>query len=132
VSTESNIIDEIVAKRGYLYPWQQYMAARDPDFLQRYEQLWDMIGDRAVHLDAATKQLILIGVVGALRDDVALKTQIGRGMRMGITADQILEALEVAFLPGGALTLVHGVKALIDVIDEVGGETRRAPAPNQA
>ena len=44
----------------------------------------------------------------------------------------ILEALEVAFVPGGALTLVHGVKALVDVIEEAGRDTYRDPAPSQA
>jgi alkylhydroperoxidase/carboxymuconolactone decarboxylase family protein YurZ len=121
MNNESNIeeiIQRIVAKRGYLYPWQQYMSEHDPDFLARYEELWDMIGSRATHIDAKTKQLILVGVVSSRLDDIALKTQIGRAFRMGINADEILETLQVAYLPSGALTLVHGVKILMDVIAE--------------
>ncbi len=117
-SNSEEIIQRIVAKRGYLYPWQQYMSEHDPDFLARYEELWDMIGARATHIDAKTKQLILVGVVSSRLDDVALKTQIGRAFRMGINADEILETLQVAYLPSGALTLVHGVKILMDVIAE--------------
>ena len=118
LSNNEEIIQRIVAKRGYLYPWQQYMSEHDPDFLVRYEELWDMIGSRATHIDAKTKQLILVGVVSSRLDDIALKTQIGRAFRMGINADEILETLQVAYLPSGALTLVHGVKILMDVIAE--------------
>lgn len=122
-SRNDDIIKEIVAKRGYLYPWQQYMSEHDPDFLRRYEDLWDMIGARATHIDAKTKQLVLIGVVSSRLDDVALKTQIGRGLRMGITSDEILEVLQVAYLPSGALTLVHGVKVLMDAVAEFASST---------
>jgi len=109
-------IDEIRAKRGYLYPWQEHMAEHDPDFLSSYEDLWDMIGARAVHIPEQTKQLILVAVVASQKDDIAMRTQMRRALRMGISQEEILEALQVAFLPTGALTLVHGVKGLIDSI----------------
>jgi alkylhydroperoxidase/carboxymuconolactone decarboxylase family protein YurZ len=113
----NTIIEEIRAKRGYLYPWQEYMAEHDPEFLGRYEDLWDAIGARATHLTPETKQLILVGVVASRLDDVAMRTQIARALRMGISPDALLEALQVAYLPSGALTLVHGVKALMDCIE---------------
>jgi alkylhydroperoxidase/carboxymuconolactone decarboxylase family protein YurZ len=114
------LIEEIRAKRGYLYPWQEYMAEHDAEFLSRYEELWDSIGARATHLTAETKQLILVGVVASRLDDVAMRTQIARALRMGISPDAVLEALQVAYLPSGALTLVHGVKALMDCIEAEG------------
>lgn len=109
-------IDRIREKRGYLYPWQEYMAEHDPDFLSHYEDLWDMIGARAVHIPEQTKQLILVAVVASQKDDVAMRTQMRRALRMGVSPAEILEALQVAFLPTGALTLVHGVKGLMDSI----------------
>jgi alkylhydroperoxidase/carboxymuconolactone decarboxylase family protein YurZ len=117
------LIAEIEAKRGYIYPWQEYLAREDPDFVERYEALWDMIGARSLVLPASVKQLILIGVVCSRLDDVAMRTQIDRGLRMGITAQEIAEAIEVAFLPSGALTLVHGIKALVDGVAAQGTAT---------
>ncbi len=111
------LIATIREKRGYLYPWQDYLAREDPEFVEKYEDLWDTIGARSVVLTLQQKQLILIGVVCSRLDDVAMKTQIERGIRLGLSPMAIAEAIEVAFLPSGALTLVHGIKALRDAIE---------------
>jgi len=114
VKNEHDLVEEIRQKRGYVYPWQEYLAREDPTFVEAYERMWDTIGARSVVLDEKTKQLILIAVVCSRLDDVAMRTQIARGLRLGLTPTEIYEAIEVAFLPSGALTLVHGIKALVD------------------
>ncbi|HWP49644.1 MAG TPA: carboxymuconolactone decarboxylase family protein [Candidatus Limnocylindrales bacterium] len=116
------ILDEIKAKRGYLYPWQELLAKEDPDFIKNYEKMWDTIGARSVVLPQKIKQIILVAVLASKTDEVALRTQIKRAFSLGATKQELIEAIEVAFIPGGALTLVHGLKALLDVMQELGIE----------
>jgi alkylhydroperoxidase/carboxymuconolactone decarboxylase family protein YurZ len=116
------ILDEIKAKRGYLYPWQELLAKEDPDFIKNYEKMWDTIGARSVVLPQKIKQIILVAVLASKIDEVALRTQIKRAFSLGATKQELIEAIEVAFIPGGALTLVHGLKALLDVMQELGIE----------
>jgi len=116
------ILEEIKAKRGYLYPWQEFLAKEDPDFIINYEKMWDTVGARSVVLPQKIKQIILVAVLASKTDEVALRTQIKRAFSLGATKQELVEAIEVAFIPGGALTLVHGLKALLDVMQELGME----------
>ncbi len=113
------IMAEIRQKRGYLYPWQEFVAREDPEFIVNYEKMWDTIGSRSIVLPAKIKQIILVAVLAGLKDETAMRTQMRRAFRLGATKQELLEALEVAFIPGGALTLVHGCKVLAEVAAEV-------------
>ena len=112
------IMEDIRQKRGYLYPWQEFVAREDPEFIVNYEKMWDTIGARSVVLPLKFKQIILVAVLAALRDETAMRTQMRRALRLGATKQELTEALQVAFIPGGALTLVHGYKVLADVLAE--------------
>lgn len=112
------VMEDIRQKRGYLYPWQEFLAREDPEFIVNYEKMWDTIGARSVVLPAKFKQIILVAVLAALKDETAMRTQMRRAFRLGATKAELIEALQVAFIPGGALTLVHGYKILADVLAE--------------
>lgn len=112
------IVEEIKKKRGYIDPWQKFMAEEDMDFIRAYEEVYDKIGIRSVALPLKYKQLILIAVLCAQRDHASAKTQIKRALRLGATKEEVIEAIEMAYLPGGAPTLIHGIKALIDALKE--------------
>jgi alkylhydroperoxidase/carboxymuconolactone decarboxylase family protein YurZ len=117
-ASPDEIMEEIRQKRGYLYPWQEFLAREDPTFIVNYERMWDTIGARSVVLPLKLKQVILVAVLAALRDETAMRTQMRRAVRLGATKEELIEALEVAYIPGGALTLVHGFKVLAEVLAE--------------
>ena len=112
------LLEKMKKKRGYIEPWQEFMAEEDTDFIRAYEEVFDKIGVRSVALPIKYKLLILIGVLCAQRDQASAKTQIKRAFRLGATKEEIIEAIEMAYLPSGAPTLIHGIKALIDVLKE--------------
>jgi alkylhydroperoxidase/carboxymuconolactone decarboxylase family protein YurZ len=53
-----------------------------------------------------------------------IKDHVRRALRLGATKEEIVEVLQSAYFHTGALTLVHGMVALIDVLKEMEEETK--------
>ena len=53
-----------------------------------------------------------------------LKEHVRRALRLGATKEELTEVFQSAYFHTGALTLVHGMIALIDVLKEPGFATR--------
>ena len=89
------------------------LLARDhPEVVRAFSGLYEAIlGPRA--LDARTKQLIHIAVLGALRDAPAIRAQIPMALAAGATPAEIREALLVG-------TPAAGLANVLSVYAEVG------------
>jgi AhpD family alkylhydroperoxidase len=90
----------------------------DPDYFElSLSTGWGFFKDEPRHLDHITRQII-ISVFLAYRDRPGCYDQGKKGVMMGATYEQMLEAYEVGRLVGGGPVLRNGMKALKRMIDE--------------
>ena len=59
-----------------------------------------------------------------------IKDHVRRALRLGATKEELVEVFQSAYFHTGALTLVHGTVALIDVLKEL--EDEKKPAARAA
>ena len=59
-------------------------------------------------LTRKNKKLIAIGIAAAMRDDHALRAQLAGAQMVGVTAEEVEEALRVAFMLSGMPSYVYG------------------------
>ena len=84
----------------------------DPDFFEaRIDMGWGFFKDEPRHLDHITRMLIIFCYL-AYRRSVGCFHQGKKGVMMGATYEQMVEALEAAHAAGGGLTLHHGFGAI--------------------
>lgn len=105
-------------KRGYSPFWLRFMAEVDLEYLEAYNGLYEAVGARSVHLPQKFKELIAIAVLAVQREDFGLHSHLRRAFRLGLTKEEIVEALQAASFHTGAVTLVHGLKVLLEILEE--------------
>lgn len=107
-------------KRGYVYPSYRMLANSDPDFLEAYDKLYELVMLRKRRFPEKMKELFFLCAIAARSpgDTNAMKNHMKRALEKGATKNEILEALECAFFPGGALTLLYSINVLIDLVKE--------------
>lgn len=82
------------------------------DLVMKFEQhIWD---DGAI--TKQTKKLIAIAIAASLRDQHAVRAQLAGAAKLGLTKDEIEEALRIAFLLAGMPAYVYGRAQLDDVM----------------
>jgi AhpD family alkylhydroperoxidase len=105
------------------------MADVDIDFLEAYERIYELTAVRRGRLPAKVRELIVVVAVAINGYGPGIKDHIRRALRLGASKEEIVETLQSAYFHTGALTLVHGLVALIEVLKEDGEAkkgTRRA------
>ena len=114
------LLEYMMKKRGYVYPSYRVLADEDPDFLKAYDRLYELVMLRKRKFPEKMKELFFLCAIAARSpgDTNAMKNHMKRAMEKGATKDEILEALECAFFPGGALSLLYGINLLIDLAKE--------------
>ncbi len=81
------------------------------NLVMRFEQhIWD-----DGELTKKTKKLIAIAIAAALRDQHAVRAQLAGAKNLGVTKEEIEEALRVTFLLSGMPAYVYG-KAQLDEV----------------
>ena len=75
------------------------------------QHIWD---DGA--LSRKTKKILAIAIAAALRDQHAVKAQLAGAKRLGVTPDEIEEALRVTFLLSGMPAYVYGRAAMEEIM----------------
>ena len=115
-------------RRGFVPYWLRLMAGVDVDFLEAYERVYELTAVREGALPAKFRELIVVAAVAIGGYGPGLKDHIRRALRLGATKEEIVEVFQSAYFHTGALTLVHGMIALIDVLKE----EQPSPAPKQS
>lgn len=105
-------------KRGYSPFWLDYMAAKDFEYLAGYEEHFEAIFDRETPLSPKFKELIVLAALAVEREDFGLHSHIRRAFALGASEAEIVNTFQVASWHTGALTLVHGMKVLLEIIEE--------------
>ena len=106
-------------RRGFVPYWLRFMAEVDVDFLEAYERIYELTAVRKGKLEPKVREMIVCAAVaigGGYQP--GLKEHVRRALRLGASKRELTEAFQSAYFHTGALTLVHGMIALIDVLKE--------------
>jgi 4-carboxymuconolactone decarboxylase len=88
-----------------------------PEMYGMVEALDQMIWADGV-LSRKDKKILAIAIAAALRDQHAVKAQLAGASNLGVTKDEIEEALRVTFLLAGMPAYVYGRTALDEIMKE--------------
>lgn len=110
-------IDKIARARGYVLPYHKLMANADLPVLKAANNLVAAAYTDQRHLSRATKELIFINSLTALR---APKGQIASHIRvaldLGVSAIEILEAIEIVLPEAGIVAFQHGFEIWAEIV----------------
>lgn len=115
--TKREVLAKIKERRGYLLPGDEYLAEKDPLYLQ----LQDNLIQGALKTKALPewlKELMWACLELTRVNEVGAKIHIKKAFEAGATEAQVLEAIEVA----GSIypqDIFPGTKALVEVLEEM-------------
>ncbi len=113
-------------RRGFVPYWLRTMAEVDVDFLEAYERIYELTAVRKGKLPPKVREMIVVAAVSIGGYLPGIKDHVRRALRLGATKEELVEVFQSAYFHTGALTLVHGMVALIDVLKEVEDEKKPA------
>lgn len=101
----------------------EVIAKLDPDYFEKLKGLYvDGTFGRDGALPRKTKELIMVGICCALNRPRGVRLHTERALTCGATPREILEAAEVAAIPGGMPGLWLGVETLQEILKSRGQE----------
>ncbi|MBI2320289.1 MAG: carboxymuconolactone decarboxylase family protein [Betaproteobacteria bacterium] len=99
------------------------VAKLDPEYFEKLKGLYvDGTFGRQGALPRKTKELIMVGITCALGRARGVRLHSQRALTLGATPREVLEAIEVAAIPGGMPGLWLGVETLEEILKERGQE----------
>lgn len=103
-----------------------YGVNLDPDFFEPYAQFaWEFFGDKPRYLDPIRREMIMLMILAfqGRREEVYSHTK--KAMKLGATAEQLLEAFQVVGGGGGgSRVLMEGLRALRRIHEERQGKPK--------
>lgn len=113
-----NLKEAMKKERGYVYPQWEYVAEKDVDFTEAYNNLYNSALRDGKALPAKTRELIAIALLAYRGLDNAVYEHAKRALRLGATKQELLEAVETSIVPGGAPTFSTGLAALMRIEED--------------
>lgn len=111
-------IDEMARKRGYVLDYHKLMAKADFPVLEAANNLVSAAYLAPRRLDAKTKELLFILSLTVMRASRGhIKSHISVALELGLTPEEILEAIEIALPEAGVVAFQEGVAAWAEVVD---------------
>ena len=99
------------------------IAKLDPEYFEKLKGLYvDGTFGREGALPRKTKELIMVGICCALNRPRGVKLHSERALTLGAAPREVLEAVEVAAIPGGMPGLWLGVETLDEILKTKGIE----------
>jgi alkylhydroperoxidase/carboxymuconolactone decarboxylase family protein YurZ len=103
---------QVAKDRGYHFSTFEWLAKHDPDFDRvRLEMVKATYTRKDGALPPKYRELIACGVL-AFRTYPSLKLHLARALREGASVAEVIQALEMASIPGGMATLHFGIDQL--------------------
>jgi alkylhydroperoxidase/carboxymuconolactone decarboxylase family protein YurZ len=101
----------------------EIIAKLDPEYFEKLKGLYvDGTFGRDGALSRKTKELIMVGITCALNRPRGVRLHSERALSLGASPKEVLEAAEVAAIPGGMPGLWLGVETLQDILKTKGIE----------
>lgn len=95
----------------------EVVARLDPEYFEKLKGLYvEATFERDGALSRKTKELIMVGITCALRVPRGIRIHSQRAMALGATVQEVMEAMEVAAIPGGMPGLWLGVEILEEIL----------------
>jgi alkylhydroperoxidase/carboxymuconolactone decarboxylase family protein YurZ len=95
----------------------------DPEYFEKLKGLYvDGTFGREGALPRKTKELIMVGITCALNRPRGVRLHSERALALGASPREILEAMEIAAIPGGMPGLWLGVETLQEILKSKGQE----------
>jgi alkylhydroperoxidase/carboxymuconolactone decarboxylase family protein YurZ len=95
----------------------------DPEYFEKLKGLYvDGTFGREGALPRKTKELIMVGITCALNRPRGVRLHSERALTVGASPREILEAMEIAAIPGGMPGLWLGVETLQEILKSRGQE----------
>jgi AhpD family alkylhydroperoxidase len=113
-----NLIEAMSKERGYMPPPWAYMAEKDLDFIEAYNNLYERGLTAGKALPIKTRELVAMAILAYRGLTDAVYEHGKRALRHGATKQELLEAIETMIVPGGAPTFGTGLRALMMIEDE--------------
>ncbi len=99
------------------------IAQMDPEYFDKLKGIYvDATFGRDGALPRKTKELIMVGICCALNRPRGVKLHSERALTLGAAPREVLEAVEVAAIPGGMPGLWLGVETLNEILKAKGME----------
>jgi len=99
------------------------IAKLDPEYFEKLKGLYvDGTFGRDGALPRKTKELIMVGICCALLRPRGIRVHSERALTLGAAPKEVLEAMEVAAIPGGMPGLWAGVETLQEILKARGEE----------
>lgn len=114
-SNTEEIIRIITESRGFVIPWQAFLAKQDPEFV---DLLWRIQNRKGV-LPRKYKELIYIALDASQKYAVGLRNHVKEALQAGATKEEIIEVIQLVSFVSGVPTLNTSTK----ILDEVLGDT---------
>jgi 4-carboxymuconolactone decarboxylase len=116
-------IDEMVRKRGYVLDYHKVMTKYDFEVLQAANGLVEAAYLKERTLDRKTKELIFIASLTAMRASKGhIQSHIRVALDIGVSEQEILEAIEIALPEAGVVAFQEGFEAWREVVGAEGIE----------
>lgn len=116
-------IDDMARKRGYVLDYHKVMAQQDYDVLQAANGLVDAAYLNQRTLDRRTKELLFILSLTVMRASKGhITSHIRVALDLGVTPQEILEAIEIALPEAGIVAFQVGFEAWREVVGADGIE----------
>jgi len=101
----------------------EIIAELDPEYFAKLKGIYvDATFGREGALARKTKELIMVGITCALLRPRGVRVHTERALILGATPREVLEAMEVAAIPGGMPGLWLGVETLQGILKARGQE----------
>lgn len=116
-------IDDMARTRGYVLDYHKLMAKQDFDVLQAANGLVNAAYLNERSLSRATKELIFIVSLTVMRASKGhIQSHIRVALDQGVSAQEILEAIEIALPEAGIVAFQAGFQAWAEVVGADGLE----------
>lgn len=93
------------------------IARLDPEYFEKLKGIYvDATFGREGALPRKTKELIMVGITCALNRPRGVRLHSERALTVGASPREVLEAMEVAAIPGGMPGLWLGVETLQEIL----------------
>lgn len=108
-------IETLEKKIGKVPKFFKKLTENDPAMYELVMKFEEHIWDEGA-LSRKTKKLIAIAIAAALRDQHAVRAQLAGAANLGVTKEEVEEALRVTFLLSGMPAYVYGKSQLDEVM----------------